>query len=648
MWWFALGQLYAQQTLTATNKKTIRLYREARQLYAVSAFDEAQQLLNLALEREPAFIEAMLLLADLYHTKGNHQAELVTLKRAIQTDSAFYIPAYFNAGEAAFRTGNYDEAMELLGSYNQKMTDPSAIKKAGKLIEQARFAKKSLENTRDIVLRNEGKGINSPYDEYWPSLTADGQTLVVTALVPRDELLYREKGTELPRSSVYFREDFFVVAAAGDSSWQSRQPLPGSINTQNNEGAQSLSADGNWMFFTACGRPDSKGSCDIYFSRRTEQGWSKPVNIGAPVNTPFWESQPCFSADGRTLLFVSNRGGGVGGKDIWQVTLQGFRQDGSPYFGNLMNLGKAVNTAGDENSPFLHHDGQTLYFSSDGHIGMGGMDLFMSRKNSSGEWEQPLNLGVPINTSDDEIGLIVNARGDRAYFSSDGQPSGMGGKDIYSFELPQALRPGPVLYVKGKVYDVETHLPLAAAFDLVDIESGDLTVKSRANPSDGSFLVSLPTGGAYAFKADHPGYLFYSGHFNLAGPYLIDRPFLLDIGLQPIKKGASIRLENVFFETDAYQLAPESKAELNELVTFLKNYPDVRILLEGHTDNTGNEAYNIELSTNRARSVYNYLTGQGIESGRLEYKGFGFSRPVESNETPEGRARNRRTEMRIL
>ncbi len=647
-WFFVSGSLQAQQTLTVTNKKTIRLYREARELYAANAYEKAQQLLLSALEREPAFMEAMLLLADLYYAEGNHQAELVILKRAIQADSAFYIPAYFNAGEAAFKSGNYDEALELLGRYKQKITDSSAIKRTDKLMEQSRFAMKAMGNARDIVLRNEGEGINSPYDEYWPSLTADGQTLVVTTLVPRDTSLFMEKGPELPRISTYFREDFFVAVAASDSSWQPRQPLPGNINTQNNEGAQSLSADGNWMFFTACGRSDSHGSCDIYFSRRLENGWSTPVNIGAPVNTPFWESQPCFSADGRTLLFVSNRGGGMGGKDIWQVTLQGFRQDGSPYFGNLKNLGESVNSPGDENSPFLHHDGQTLYFSSDGHIGMGGMDLFMSRKKSNGEWSQPLNLGVPINTGADEIGLIVNARGNRAYFASDGHSSGMGGKDIYSFELPQALRPGPVLYVKGKVYDVETHLPLAADFDLINIESGKLTVKSMANPDDGTFLVSLPTGGSYALKAEYPGYLFYSDHFNLSKSYGLERPFLLDIGLKPIKKGAAVRLENVFFETDSYQLAPESDVELKELVVFLEKNPKIRILLEGHTDNAGSEAYNMELSTNRAKAVYRFLIGQGIVDNRLEYKGFGFSRPVEDNNTPEGRARNRRTEVKIL
>ncbi|MFW6202950.1 MAG: OmpA family protein, partial [Marinilabilia sp.] len=344
----------------------------------------------------------------------------------------------------------------------------------------------------------------------------------------------------------------------------------------------------------------------------------------------------------------SNRDKGEGRKDIWQATLKGINDDGTPDFGDLKNLGEPINTEGDENSPFLHHDGHTLYFSSNGHTGMGGMDLFMSSRNEQGEWSEPENLGYPINTGQDEIGLFVVARGNRAYFATDGQEDGMGGKDIYSFRLPREYRPDPVLYVKGKVFDRETREVLPADFELKNLETGETVVTSQGTGFSGEFLVTLPMGGEYAFKADHPGYLFYSGNFNLTGDHPVDEPYYLEIGLEPIKEGATVRLENIFFETDSYDLKSESKVELNEVVEFMENNPDVRIMLEGHTDNVGSREYNLELSENRAHAVYDYLTEQGIDPDRMEYKGYGFSEPVETNETEEGRARNRRTEMRIL
>lgn len=642
------GLASAQSLYSIDNKRTIKFYEEGRNAYASGNIAEAEEALFKALDREPGFIEAMLLLGDLYHSQKQYEKELNILNRALQEDSTFFVPTFFNAGIAAYRSKKYDQALKHFNSYLSYSDNENAVKRAQSMIDRVTFVKEAMENSHDIELKSAGSGVNSDLNEYWPSITADEQTMVITVLRPRDMQLYREKGDELPKNSVFFQEDFYMSHADSAGQWQERHLLLGNLNTDKNEGAQTLSADGNWMFFTGCGRSDSKGSCDIYFSRKTEQGWSAPENIGAPVNSPFWESQPHFSADGRTLFFISGRGDGEGGKDIWQATLAGIDEGGTPYFGDLKNLGPKINTPGDENSPFLHHDGKTLYFSSNGHQGMGGMDLFISRKDSAGGWSEPLNMGYPINSEKDEIGLIVTARGDRAYFSTDGQESSTEGKDIYSFGLPKELQPSPVLYVKGKVFDAETRQVLPADFELKSLESGETIITSRGSSFSGEFLVSLPSGGEYAFNADHPGYLFYSGNFNLAGEHPVDEPYYLEIGLQPIKEGATVRLENVFFETDSYMLDPRSKVELKEVVEFLSDNPEVRIMLEGHTDNVGSEEYNLDLSENRARSVYNYLVEQGIDEERLEYEGYGFSQPEETNETEEGRARNRRTEMRIL
>lgn len=638
----------AQERYSISNKRAIKIYEQGRDEYAAGNYDEAKALLEKALKREPEFIEPLLLLGDLFHSQGKWEKEIEILEAALRIDSTFFPPTYLNIATAAFNAGNYNQSLDYLVRYKRMTDNENAQKRADNMIRHVTFVKNTMNAPYNIDLKNEGPNVNSDFDEYWPSLTADEQTMVITVLVPRDMKLFHEKGGDLPKSSMFFQEDFYVSHTDSSEKWQPRTLLNGKINTGSNEGAQTLSADGNWMFFTGCGRSDAKGSCDIYFSQKTENGWSAPVNVGAPVNSPFWESQPHFSADGRTLYFISSRPDGVGGKDIWKTTVTGTKEDGTPYFGNLKNLGKPVNTPQDENSPFLHHDGETLYFSSNGHQGLGGMDVFISQKTDSAQWSEPQNMGYPLNSQKDETGLIVTAKGNRAYFATDGQNAATKGKDIYSFELPEDFRPNPVLYVKGKVFDAETGEMLPADFELINLENEEIIVTSKGNRFSGQFLVCLPTGGEYAFKAGHPGYLFYSGNFNLKGEHPADKPYHLDIGLQPIKKGASVRLENVFFETDSYALKPQSKIELNEVVAFLKNNPEVRIMIEGHTDNTGTEEYNIELSRNRARSVYDYLIGQGISKKRLEYKGYGFSRPLDTNETEAGRAKNRRTEIRIL
>ena len=565
--------------------------------------------------------------------------------KAYQIDSLFFPATMYNIGVASVRVGRFKEAVEWLEKYKWKYSDKRNAEELNKWLDRARFAAHAVENAYEINLEPAGEPLHPDYDEYWPSVTADEQTLIITVLKPRDEQLFMEK--ELPKSALFFQEDFFYSYRDDNGNWSRRFALEGDINTDGNEGAQSLSADGNMMFFTACGRSDGRGSCDIYFSRKTGSGWSAPVNLGMPLNTPYWESQPSFSSDGKTLYFVSNRPGGRGDKDIWMATSEKYNPEGIPIFGSPVNLGANINTTGEENSPFIHHDNKTLYFSSDGHGGMGEQDIFFSRRNSDGEWQMPVNVGYPINTQGDEMGFIVNARGDRAYFSSDGMMEGRKNKVIYTFELPEPIRPDPVSYVKGRVFDIETGETLPADFELKNLGNGKTVVESRSNQS-GQFLVCLPLGGRYAFKAAHPGYMFYSGHFDLENEYSVFKPYQLDIGLYPIRTGAKTTLENIFFETDSYELKEESLVELEGLYSFLRDNPEVRILIGGHTDNQGNAAYNQRLSENRAKSVYNHLVNRGIDAKRLEYKGFGLSMPVADNSTPEGRARNRRTEVTIL
>jgi outer membrane protein OmpA-like peptidoglycan-associated protein len=396
------------------------------------------------------------------------------------------------------------------------------------------------------------------------------------------------------------------------------------------------------LFMTCCSRRDTYGTCDLYVSRRRGNLWSEPLNLGERVNSSAWDSQPCLSADGRTLYFVSTRKGGFGGSDIWRTTIGENGDWEIP-----VNLGDTINTPSNEMAPFIHQDGRTLYFSSSGHPGMGGADLFISRMNPSGAWSKPTNLGYPVNTKNDEINLVINTGGDAAYISS-AKEGGFGNTDIYRFELPAEVRPAIVSYVKGKVYDRNDLHPLAASFELIDMQSGKTVVTSISDGIDGSFLLSLPVDKDYALNVSCKGYLFYSQNFSISNGRDIHNPLQLDVPMQPLVVGEKVVLRNIFFDTDLYELKPESTAELNKLVEFLSKNPTMNIEIGGHTDNVGTDAHNLELSRNRAKAVYDFLVAHGVASHRLSSTGYGKSMPVDTNETPEGRANNRRTEFKVI
>ena len=278
---------------------------------------------------------------------------------------------------------------------------------------------------------------------------------------------------------------------------------------------------------------------------------------------------------------------------------------------------------------------------------MGGLDIFVSRKDSSGQWSTPINMGYPINTFHDENSLMVSADGKLGYFATD-RPGGYGKLDLYSFEIPLELRPRIITYFKGTVFDEADGKKLSAKFELIDLATGQTIIQSESDPVDGSFLVALPSGKRYALNVSHPDYLFYSDHFDLESNHDYEHPFLKDIPMQAIKVGESVVLRNVFFATDSYELMPESQAELNRLANLLLQNPNMQIEIAGHTDNQGNDDYNFDLSLKRAKAVYDYLLNKRIEPQRLTYKGYGETQPVDTNDTPEGRAKNRRTEFKII
>jgi outer membrane protein OmpA-like peptidoglycan-associated protein len=298
-------------------------------------------------------------------------------------------------------------------------------------------------------------------------------------------------------------------------------------------------------------------------------------------------------------------------------------------------------------APFIHPDNRTLYFASRGHQGMGGFDLFVSRMDANGNWTSPVDLAYPINTYADEINLVVNAKGDVAYISSD-KLGGKGGMDIYSFKLYKEAQPVMVTYFKGIVFDKETKHRLEAKFELIDLATGKVVSSSSSDPLTGEFLLALPTEKNYGLNVSKPGYLFYSDHFELLGESSKTKPFIYNVPLQPIRVGETVILKNIFFDTDKYDLKEESRSELARLTQLLKSNPQIHIEISGHTDNHGSADHNLVLSRNRAQAVYNYLIMNGISKERLSYDGFGMTRPIDTNDTEQGRANNRRTEFRVV
>jgi outer membrane protein OmpA-like peptidoglycan-associated protein len=436
-----------------------------------------------------------------------------------------------------------------------------------------------------------------------------------------------------------YNEDFFASHKI-DTTWGKAFRLNGSINTPQNEGAQSISQDGNWLVFTGCNRPDGFGSCDLYISYQTNEGWSEAINLGGKINSDQWDSQPCLSPDKRDLYFSSRRFGGYGGSDLYVSHLGPTGKWSEPE-----NLGPQINTAGDETSPFIHADNQTLYFASTGLQGYGEEDLFLVRKGNDGKWGQPENLGYPINTISHEGTLFIASDGKTAYYASDRSDT-KGGLDIYQFELREDIRPARTLWVKGKVYDKNTSTGLPSTVELIDLASRQ-TISRVQTDETGNYMITLPVGKDYAFNVARRGYLFYSDNYSLKDRSP-DSTYNKDIPLQPIAINATIVLRNIFFDFNKYELKPESQVELDKVVQLLQENPTVKIQIEGYTDNVGKAADNQKLSENRAKAVVSYLKSKGISLARLIAKGFGATQPVAPNSTEQGRAQNRRTELKIV
>lgn len=613
---------FAQTKYSSTDRSAIKSFERASYLLDLNNFKEAISELNVAIKQDDKFIEAYMLLADVYRVTYDYLKAKETYKSAYKLNPNFAPERYYYYAESELKTGDYQNSLLHYHLFKEKgnpTTEKIAL--ADKYIKDCQFSIEALKHPVPFIPENLGPSINTNEQEYLAVLTSDESTLIFTRQINRNEDFYRS----------------YKV----NDNWTKSEYLSENINTPSyNEGAQCISPDGQFLFFTGCNRPDGLGRCDIYISKKEGKGWSKPVNLGFPINTKGWESQPSISSDGRTLYFVSDRKGGLGSYDIWKSTIG---DDGK--WQTPENLGQDINTSFDEQSPFIHPDNKTLYFSSNGWIGLGNKDLFISRLDSIGIWSKPENLGYPINTYGEESGLTINASGTKAFFSSDNF-NGFGGFDIYSFDLPQNIRPTAVNYVKGVVFDEDSKVKLQALIDIRDLKTGKSIHQSYSDEIDGSFLATIPKGNEYSLNASREGYLFYSENFSL-DKYKPGKPFILEAPLQKIAVGKKVVLKNIFFDSNKFDLKQESIAELEKIIDFLEVNPKIHIEISGHTDDIGNDQSNMILSQNRSKAVYEYLISHDIDKNRLTFKGYGEIKPVSDNKTEEGRANNRRTEFLI-
>lgn len=614
----------AQTPLSSTNKKAIDAYEKGIQALKDRNIERAFSEFEEAIERDKLFSEPYFQLGRLYEQNRQFGNAILNYEKAVnaQEKTAVTEVAAQQAGQLYLKKGDYQKALVFLekgiGAINA-----SNQKRYKTRIDNCRFALEASQKPLIINPSELPKLVNRFQSQYFPVMTADRETLIYTGNQDGEENLY--------------------VTSVKDKIWTEPVSISEKINTAENEGTASISADGRTLVFTSCGGRKSFGSCDLFISYKRGDNWNAPQNLGAGVNSPEWESQPSLSADGRTLYFVSDRKGSLGKRDIWVSKL-----DSTNSWTKPTNLGSPVNTTEDELSPFIHANGKTLFFASEGHVGMGGLDLYFT-DNQQGKWLMPENLGYPLNTFEDQVALFITADGKKAYYSLErDQDDKYRRAKIVEIDVPMSLQAKfkATSFLKGTVFDANTAQKLQADIELISLKNNELVSKINSDANSGAYTSVLTSGGKYAVFISKKGYFFKSLNFDFSDNTGIDK--ILDIPLEPIRKEAKEILNNIFFDTAKWDLKSESTAELDKLVALLKANPDLPIEISGHTDDVGKEVENLLLSQKRAKSVLEYIAQKGVNISKIKAEGYGKTRPYLPNSSEENRKLNRRIEVKFL
>ncbi|MEI8134927.1 MAG: OmpA family protein [bacterium] len=652
------------------SKDALKAARAGYEFEQENKFAEALFEYNKAIAADSKYPYPLERIGAMYQRLRNYPQAIGFLRRAIKLDSNFDDYNYYNLAVCYKNTQKNDSAVIYFRTFLARMKpilaeDSAAMRDAKTLVtfaEQCATLRAKEKNT-DEPIRIKGD-INTAYDDFSPAVTADGKTMYFTSRrASTNAKIYAETKD--------YGDDIFYTKREV-AGWSRPLALPPPINSKDDEGAISISPDGQTVYYSLCRRADGYGDCDLYSSDLNGTTWSAPKNLGSSINSSQWDGQPSVSPDGFTMYFSSRRFGSIdGSEDIW-VSYKG--TDG--VWGKPVNLGAPINTGASERTPYIAIDGKTLYFSSTGHPGFGGHDLFMSRKNADGTWSEPINLGAPINSSGDDEFLTIPAKADKIFYASQREAL-KGSLDIFEAILPKNLRPQPVTLITGKVVDAKTKAPLGAKIEVTDLTKDQLLSESKSNSETGEFQIPLSEGKNYGITASALHYAFFSNNYSVPDsaqykeihyeialtridnevPLLThapnDKPDTgvknpLSVPTQVTESPIVIPLNNIFFDFNKATLRNESVTELRHLIKFLQENSKLHIEIGGHTDSVGTTDVNRKLSQDRANSVAEYLTTHGIPTVRITAKGYGASKPVAPNDSEEGRQKNRRTEFSII
>ena len=617
------------------NKKARKLYEKALDVVK-SDKNEARMLLKEAIEMEPDFARACWVMADLLFKQKKYEDAEPYLRVVTRVCPDFEPLAFYRLGGIQFEAKNYEDARKNL----QQFVDSRSRKEAEK--SEARTMIKAC----DFLVSGYAhpvpfnpmplSEVSSDADEYLPIITADHESFYFTR-----STFIENKYTGGISEEKKRQERFTKADKVGDNSFKKGLPMPSPFNSNNNEGGASLSADNNLMVFTICKDEGGENTnCDLWFSVCLNGVWQPIKNAGPEINGKLsWDSQPSLSSDGKILYFASDRAGGIGGIDIWKS-----ERDAKGNWGMPQNLGPKINTEGDEKSPFFHSDGQTLYFSSTGHLGFGGYDIYRSKLSKDTGWSEPKNIGYPINSEKDDLGFFVSTDGEHGYFASD-KLKGNGGWDVYSFDLYKDVRPERVLFVSGALKDENNNVITDARVEIKNAKTKEVT-SVEVDSLTGKYVAVVAFNEDQIITVKQPGKAFTSQYFSKSDTTL-GKPMKMDLKVENVEVGKPYRINNIYFGNNSAVINQETLTIIAEFTEYLKENKSIKIGIQGHTDNVGNAASNLALSENRAKTIYHLLILNGIEASRLSYKGFGASKPVASNLTEKGKALNRRTEFTV-
>ncbi len=593
-------------------------------------YKKAIRLFEKVLAVKPELHAARRYVGVCYEMMGDYSKALEQYQTIIERDSMFSRTVYYRAAQASHKAGETDQALKYFGQFELMLGRPiedfngvteTEIAEEPEMVAELDRAIRACLITIDSTnflnlgeVKNLGPSINSRYHDYFPFISNDQSLMFFTSLKEgQDEDLY--------------------YSISSNGSWRDAVPVGKSFNTPNDEGMATFVRDGKTLYFIGCDRVAAKSPCDIWEAHLDGFDFKDITPMKGSINSDFWDSQACISCDGSTIYFASRRPGGLGGQDIWKS-----HRLSNGNWSEPENMGAPINTPGEEESPFIANDGETFYFSSDGHTGLGDQDIFMTRMDRRGTWSIPLNLGSKINSPHRELGFFLSADGKTGYFASD-RPDGYGGMDIYSFELAKELYSEPMTFVEGFVIDSFLEKPIQTTIQI----KGREDIQTDEN---GRFFVCV-----HAYELLQVGVqkqLFHPYQNDFAIPLWNNKTFYkIEIRLQPIQLPPALALkvgmpkdtvdtpeptrkpkrhdyvQTIFFEFDKSLMSNNEINSLNGFLQRLKNKNIQRVEIIGFSDDVGTDMYNLKLSEERAKHIALYLKESGILVDRIYIEGKG-------------------------